>query len=82
MTPEELRNHIRQLADSKCRIKHPDYYSDRNDDSEPVNCGPSGPCESCVEETDREYTMKRAKAHGRELSPEEAAEWRKRLGLE
>ena len=83
MTPEQLKAHIRGLADSRCQAKHPDYYQSLirvGPEDSAVGSGP--PCDECLAETEREYEDKRAKAHGRELSPEEAAEVRGRLGLE
>ena len=81
-TEEEQRNaHVRRLADSRCRNKHRDYYDSL------VCIGPGSahfgpPCNDCIEETRKELEMKRCKAHGVQLSPEEAAEVRKRLGFE
>lgn len=76
MTPEMWRAHIRNLADSRCKNKHPDYY----DSLICVGPNPSGfgpPCDGCVEETRLELEQKRGKTHGRELSADEAAEVRR-----
>ncbi len=80
MTPKEFEAHVRKLADSHCRKKHRDYY-----DSlvcfgpNPSNFGP--PCDECVDEKRQELEQKRQKAHGQELSPEETAALRQRLGI-
>lgn len=78
---EELRNHLLRLAGHRCRGKHPDQYQllervNRNNPDEP---GP--PCKECFVEIKREYEAKSAKIHGRELSDEEAAAVRERLGI-
>ena len=80
MTHEELKKHLRQMADTRCKQKHRDYY-------ESLICvGPASrdfgpPCDECRAEIVIEYNVKRGKMHGRELSPEEAAALRKRLGI-
>ena len=76
-----LRQHIRNLADSRCKAKHRDYY-DSMICVGPNEGGFGPPCDSCLEETRRELEQKRGKAQGRELSPEEAAKVRKRLEVE
>lgn len=80
MTPEERRAHIRNLADSRCRNKHRDYY----DLLICIGPNPSGfgpPCDSCIEETRLELEKKRDKAQSREPTPEEDAALRKKLGI-
>ena len=79
MTPEELERHIRNLADSRCRAKHPDYYNSLICVGPGSAQGFSPPCYGCVDEVRRELAVKREKAQGHELSPEEAAEVRKKL---
>lgn len=78
---EALNNHIRHLADSKCKNKHPELYEalTYKGPGDPDGLGP--PCSDCLGETQKEYEAKRAKAHGQVLTPEEAAEIRKKLGL-
>ena len=81
MTPEEERAHIRNLADSRCKNKHRDYYDDNQCFGQ--NAGNhGGPCDNCLEETRNELLLKRSKAHGRLLTPEEAAEARKSRRLD
>ncbi len=80
MTPQEWHSHVRRLADSRCQNKHRDVYDSM------VCIGPSSthfgpPCDECLEETRNELEQKRGKAHGTELSPEEAADLRRRLGI-
>lgn len=72
MTPEERRNQIRRLADSRCRRKHIDHYDSLICVGPGSKQGFGPPCDECLAETEHEYELKRAKAHGRELSPEEA----------
>ena len=81
MTPEELRKHIRHLADSRCKAKHLDYYNSLICVGPGSEHGFGPPCDGCIAEVGREYEAKRSKAHGRELSPEEAAKVRRKLGL-
>ncbi len=82
MTPEQGKDYIiRHLARSKCEAKHPDLYDSMICVGPGSQKGFGPPCDECLAETEREYEAKRAKAHGRELSPEEAAEVKKRLGI-
>lgn len=81
MTPEELKDHIWHLADSRCNTKHPDYYDSLICVGPGSAHGFSPPCDECCAEVEREYWDKYAKTHGRELSPEEIVEMRKKLGL-
>ncbi len=81
MTGRELQQHIRNMADERCKAKHPDVYD------ELICVGPGSahfgpPCDDCMRETEAELELKRGKAHGRELSPEEAAKLRSELGRE
>jgi hypothetical protein len=81
MTLEEFRDHVRQLANSRCKAKHPDYYDSL------ICVGPNSggfgpPCDNCIKETRLSLEAKQTKAHGRELSPKEAVEVRRRLGIE
>ena len=79
--PDELTDHIRSLADSRCKAKHPDYYQE-------LTCvGPGSshfgpPCDGCLNEERERWKAKRATVQGRLLSPEEADELKKRLGIE
>jgi hypothetical protein len=82
MKSEELRLHIRRLADSRCKAKHPDYYDSLICVGPGSTHGLGPPCDGCVAEVEHELEAKRAKAHGRELSPEEAAKMRRELGLD
>ncbi len=75
MTPREFHAHVRKLADSRCLIKHPETYDYLNSSLFDIPGGP--PCDECINETYREIELKRGKAHGRELSPEEANGLRK-----
>ena len=77
----DLASHIRQMADSRCRNKHRAYY-DSLICVGPNESGFGPPCNGCIEETRRELEVKRGKAHGQELSPEESTEIRQRLGIE
>ncbi len=81
MTPEELRDHTRELAKSRCKAKHRDYYDSLICVGPGSTRGFGPPCSECLAETESELEMKRAKAHGRKLSSEEATELRKRLGM-
>ena len=72
--------HLRNLADSRCRKKHPDYHQSL------ICVGPGSarsgpPCDACLEETRQEYETKLGKMHGKELSPEEAEAVKEKLGL-
>ena len=80
MTQEQWRAHVRNIADSRCKQKHPDVY-DSLICVGPNSSGFGPPCDSCVAETKESLEQKRSKAHGTLLSPEEAAAVRKRLGL-
>ena len=82
MIREELRQHIRNLAKSRCRAKHPNSYDSLICVGPGSKHGFSPPCSGCLAEATSEYEMKRSKAHGRELSPEESAEVHRKLGLE
>lgn len=80
MHPDKLREHLRSLADSRCKAEHPNYYGSL------ICVGPNSqrlgpPCAECMREVEHEYELKRNKAHGRELSDEEAKQVRKRLGI-
>ena len=82
MTLEEGKNYIiRHLARSRCERKHPDLYHQMICVGRGSEKGFGPPCDECLAKTEREYEAKRAKAHGRELSLEEAAEVKKRLGI-
>jgi|GEM_PF-3584408 len=80
-TDEQWRKYVRKVADSRCKNKHQDYY-DSLICVGPNTGGFGPPCDNCVEETHKELEQKRGKAHGQELSPEEAKEARKRLGID
>lgn len=80
MTSEQYRAHVRNLAESRCRAKHPDYY-DSLICVGPNSSGFGPPCDDCIREVRVELDRKRSKAQGRELSPEEAEEVRKQLGI-
>ena len=80
MTSEEYRRHVRNLADHHCRAKHRDYY-DSLICVGPNQNGFGPPCDGCIHEVESELEQKRGKAHGRELSADEAEEVRKRLGI-
>ena len=84
MTPEEREareTHIRRLADSRCRAKHRDYY-DSLICVGPNESGFGPPCDNCIEEARKALEDKRATAHERLLSPEEAAQVRRELGID
>lgn len=81
MTPDELRAHIRNLADSRCRKAHPDFHDSLICVGPGSSRGFSPPCSDCLAATEREYALKQDKAQGQKLSPEEAAQARKDLGL-
>jgi len=81
MTLQELHAHINNLANSRCKSKHRDYYDSL------ICVGPASshfgpPCDSCIAKVREEYEKKLGKAHDRELSPEEVAEIRKNLGID
>lgn len=80
MTSEDHKNHVRRLADSRCKAKHLDHY-DSLICVGPNSSGFGPPCEDCIRETEDELEKKRDKAHGIELSSEEAARVRQKLGL-
>lgn len=81
MNATEFEAHVRKMADSHCQTKHRDHY-------ESLICiGPNSqgfgsPCDECVREMRERLINKRAKAHGQELSAEEAEKVRKELGLD
>lgn len=80
MTSEQRAEHLKDLARSRCERKHPDLY----DSMICVGPGSKGfgpPCDDCLAEMEREYEMKRAKAHGRKLSPEEEQKIKEEIGL-
>ena len=79
ITDDQWQAHIRQIADSRCRDRHPAEHAAMilsGDGEKPANT----PCDNCVERTKNELEQKRLKAHGEELSPEEAAAVRKEFG--
>lgn len=82
MDEEAWNNHVRELADSRCRNKHPDYYDSLICVGPGSENGFGPPCDGCVRETTQELETKRQKAVGVELSAEEAAAVRKQLGIE
>lgn len=81
MNAEELRQHIRRLADSHCRAKHLDIYDSliRVGPGSAAGFGP--PYDACLAEVETNYYAKLGKAQGRELSPAEAVEARKKHGF-
>ncbi len=81
MTLEEQEQQIRRLADAKCQRTHRDFYDSLICVGPGSEKGFGPPCDSCLAETREEYELKRRKAHGVELTPEEAEEIRKKLDL-
>lgn len=81
MTPEELSKHLRNLADACCRSKHPDYHDSLICVGPGSEKGFGPPCDECLAEVTRDYELKRGKAHGQELSPEEAERVKQQLGI-
>lgn len=87
MTPNQKRDHIKNLARSRCKRKHPDLFDSMICVGPGSEKGFGPPCDECLDEVEREQSRKQrnkkklAKVHGRELSPEETAEVKKRLGI-
>ena len=83
MTPEQKveRSILMSLARSRCKRIHPDVFDSMICVGPGSEKGFGPPCDKCIDLTMKEYAAKRAKAHGRKLSPEEAAEVKKRLGI-
>ncbi len=66
MPKEQLDERLVSLATNRCQVRHPEIVP---------------PCEQCLADMRVEYSNKRAKAYGPELSPEESVDLRKRLGI-
>ena len=58
MKSKKLKNRLRQLADTRCRTKHRDYYDSL------ICVGPGSargfgpPCDACITEIEREHKEK------------------------
>ncbi len=76
MSRRDLETHIHAIATSRCDSLHKMIMCFGESDGE------EPPCNICVREVCEELEKNRGKAHGIELSPEEAAEVRKSLGVE
>lgn len=83
MTPEEERMaHVRKLADSRCKNKHPSVYDSliAVGSASEKSFGP--PCDECLRKTEGELVEKKLEAHGRLVSPEDHRALIRKLKLE
>lgn len=78
MSSNLLPPHLVAEAERQCRLRHLEvFYALQNG---PARFGP--PCDECRAQVELDYAAKRMKMHGQQLTPEEAAQERKRLETE
>lgn len=73
--------HVRRIALNRCERRHPDYFDSMIVVGPASEQGFGPPCDECLDRTRKELAAKRAKAHGKLMSPDEVAALRRDLGI-